>query len=291
MCYTSGTTGQPKGVVYSHRSIGAARARRRREQPARASASRVERRDPAGRADVPRERVGLSVHSRRCSARSSCTPARTSTRESLLDLLVAGEGRRGGRRADDLDGHPAAARRGRRRAGISRDEGDARRRLGGAARDDRRVRAAPRHPDHPGLGHDRDLAGRLDGARCRTISQPSTRRRGSTSRRWPGIPLAVRRGARPRGDEEVPVGRRGDGRARGARPVGRVGVLRHARAGRPLDGRRLVQDRRHRLDPPARLHPDQGPLEGRDQVGRRVDLVGRARERADGASRRSPRRR
>ena len=52
----------------------------------------------------------------------------------------------------------------------------------------------------------------------------------------------------------------------------------------PLDGRRLVQDRRHRLDPPARLHPDQGPLEGRDQVRRRVDLVGRARERADGAS-------
>ena len=39
------------------------------------------------------------------------------------------------------------------------------------------------------------------------------------------------------------------------------------------------------VDPPARLHPDQGPLEGRDQVGRRVDLVGRARERADGAPR------
>ena len=26
---------------------------------------------------------------------------------------------------------------------------------------------------------------------------------------------------------------------------------------------------------PRGLHPDQGPLEGRDQVGRRVDLVGR----------------
>ena len=61
-------------------------------------------------------------------------------------------------------------------------------------------------------------------------------------------------------------------------------LLRHARAGRPLDGRRLVQDGRRRLDASARLHPDQGPLEGRDQVGRRVDLVGRARERADGAS-------
>ena len=50
-----------------------------------------------------------------------------------------------------------------------------------------------------------------------------------------------------------------------------------------LDRRRLVQDRRRRHDPPARLHPDQGPLQGRDQVGRRVDLVGRARERTDGA--------
>ena len=57
-------------------------------------------------------------------------------------------------------------------------------------------------------------------------------------------------------------------------------------SGRPLDRGRLVPHRRHRLDPSARLHPDQGPLEGRDQVGRRVDLVGRARERAHGASRR-----
>ena len=62
-----------------------------------------------------------------------------------------------------------------------------------------------------------------------------------------------------------------------------AGVLRHARAGRALDRRRLVQDRRRRRDAPARLHPDQGSLEGRDQVRRRVDLVGRARERADGA--------
>ena len=46
--------------------------------------------------------------------------------------------------------------------------------------------------------------------------------------------------------------------------------------------RRLVPDRRHRLDASARVHPDQGPLEGRDQVGRRVDLVGRAREQDHG---------
>src|SRR5262249_5421250 len=50
-----------------------------------------------------------------------------------------------------------------------------------------------------------------------------------------------------------------------------------------VEGRRLVQDGRRRLDASARVRPDQGPLEGRDQVRRRVDLVGRARERADGA--------
>ena len=51
----------------------------------------------------------------------------------------------------------------------------------------------------------------------------------------------------------------------------------------PVDERRLVQDRRHRRDASARVHPDQGPHEGRDQVRRRMDLVGRAREQAHGA--------
>ena len=112
------------------------------------------------------------------------------------------------------------------------------------------------------------------------------RRRGDAVRlhRDAGAAAAARRAARPRRRRRrAAVGRRVDGRARGARPVGRRRLLRHARAGRPLDRRRLVPHRRRRHDPPARLHPDQGPLEGRDQVGRRVDLVGRARERADGA--------
>ena len=53
-------------------------------------------------------------------------------------------------------------------------------------------------------------------------------------------------------------------------------------ADRWTDGR-LVQDRRHRVVPSAGVRDDQGPLEGRDQVGRRVDLVRRPRERPDGA--------
>jgi fatty-acyl-CoA synthase len=50
--------------------------------------------------------------------------------------------------------------------------------------------------------------------------------------------------------------------------------------------RRLAQDRRRRNGRLPRLHPDHGPGEGRHQVGRRVDLVRGARERDHGPPRR-----
>ena len=106
-----------------------------------------------------------------------------------------------------------------------------------------------------------------------------------------GAAGAVRRDPRARRGGPRPVGRADDGRARGARRLDRVRLLRRRVAGRPLDGRRLVQDRRHRHDRRARLHRDPGPLEGRDQVRRRVDLVRAHGERADGPSRPWPRRR
>src|SRR5207247_11211070 len=46
----------------------------------------------------------------------------------------------------------------------------------------------------------------------------------------------------------------------------------------------LFRSRRRRQDLARRLHPDRRPNQGRYQVRRRVDLLGRARERGDGPS-------
>ena len=55
--------------------------------------------------------------------------------------------------------------------------------------------------------------------------------------------------------------------------------------------RRLAAHRRHRHDRRPRLLPDHRPVQGRDQVRRRVDLVGRAGEPAGRLARRASRRR
>ena len=175
MCYTTGTTGKPKGVLYSHRALvlhtfasrssscmGIARARRR----------------AAGRADVPRQRVGPALRRGDGRARSSCCPGRTSIRRAssicsqrervtitggvptiwmgVLQYLDANPG------AFDLSAHP---RDGRRR----------RRRPAGA---DRSVRAAARPARRPRLGHDRDGAARH---RVATCPPRSARRRPTTN--------------------------------------------------------------------------------------------------------------
>ena len=133
-----------------------------------------------------------------------------------------------------------------------------------------------------GVGHDRDVADGDDLGPAGTGARP---RQGGRVRqaRAAGPADPVRRDPRARRGGARAVGRREHGRARGARPVDLVGLLRRARGGRPVDGRRLVPHRRHRHDRPRRVRRGAGPREGPRQVGRRVDLDGRARERADGA--------
>ena len=151
LCYTSGTTGNPKGVLYSHRSnvlhaLGKCLADGVGHPPRRPRA--------AGRPDVPRQRVGLPVrmrdggrhdgHARRASSRPSRSREAIETERVTiagavptvwLDLL---------RYADEHDSRTSArcGRRVRRRRGA------------GVA--DARVRGAPRRADRPGVGDDRD---------------------------------------------------------------------------------------------------------------------------------------
>ena len=240
------------------------------------------RRDPARSCRCSTRTRGAIRTWRRCSARSRSIPARTSTRRACSTPSSRRRSRRppacrrsGSGSSQMLDAEPDRWDLSALKAML----------VGGSAAP--RAMIAGFKQRHgltvdPRLGHDRDLAGREP---LRPLPRSRRRRRGGALRlhRQAGPAAAARRAprARRRGERD-PVGRRDDGRARDPRPVGRLRLLRHARAGRPVDRRRLVPDRRHRLARPARLHPDPGPDEGRDQVGRRVDLVGRARERADG---------
>ena len=155
MCYTSGTTGHPKGVVYSHRGnyLHATRGRPDARAAPRRSAAR---RRPA----LPCQRVGLSLpgHAvRRLHGHARPLPAGRATRQD--DRVREGDDRR--RRADHLE----------RSAALPRAEPDRRlllpdahgRRLGRASGHAQAVRARPRHQDHPRMGDDRDVAGRHAG--------------------------------------------------------------------------------------------------------------------------------
>ncbi len=66
LCYTSGTTGSPKGVLYSHRALVAALPGQRPR--GRARRARGGHHD-AGRPDVPRQRLGPPLHRRDGGAR------------------------------------------------------------------------------------------------------------------------------------------------------------------------------------------------------------------------------
>ena len=108
MCYTSGTTGKPKGVVVLASRDRAPLARARR-WPASLAVTETRHR-AAGRADVPRQRVGLPVHVH-ARRREAGLPRPAPRRREPARRVPAGAGHDHRRRADDLDGHPRDARR------------------------------------------------------------------------------------------------------------------------------------------------------------------------------------
>ena len=79
------------------------------------------------------------------------------------------------------------------------------------------------------------------------------------------------------------LGRQERRRDPGARPVHHRLVPRRAGQRREVHRRRVAAHRRRRGDGRAGLRAHHRPHQGPDQVGRRVDLLGRPRERADGA--------
>ena len=278
MCYTTGTTGNPKGVVYSHRSMllhSLARARRRRRL------SRARRR-AAGRADVPRQRLGPAARGRDGAAPTLVLPGPDLRPARSLELIEPSRSR-----------SPAACRRSGWaccRCSSGHDLSVAAARSSAAARRCRSRCRRPTatqigHPDPAGLGHDRDQPDRLGVLAARASLRRPRRGARPTSAPRRGIAGAAGRPAdrRARQRRRAAVGRRRHRRAAGPRARGsrRTYYTTDGRR-RAVHRRRLAAHRRRRDDRPARLHPARRPHQGPGQVRRRVDQLGRAGERDHG---------
>ena len=154
LCYTSGTTGNPKGVLYSHRStvlhsFSIA-------MPDALSLSSARHRD-AGGPDVPRQCLGHALCGADDGRQAGLSGTENGRRQPLRD---DGTGRRHRQRrgADHLGG-PDPLHAGKRQA-LQHPDPDHRRRIGGTARHDRDVPGRVRRGTGPCLGHDRNLADR-----------------------------------------------------------------------------------------------------------------------------------
>ena len=165
---------------------------------------------------------GYPVH-RRDARREAGLPRPASRPGEPARRLRAGARHVDRGRADDLARDPPAARREPGRVGPVAHEGHARRRLGGAARDDRRLPGAPRAARLPRLGDDRDVAGRVDGGAAGRARATRTTRRSSTTSRCRASPLPlVELRARDVDGNEIPRDGETMGELEMRGPVGRA---------------------------------------------------------------------
>ena len=191
MCYTSGTTGRPKGVLYSHRAIA------------------IHALTAIGCLGMYADDVCLPVvpmfHANAWCFPFSCTM--TGVKQVLpgphLDPvepargLPAGAGHHHCRRPDDLDGDPPGPRRQPGRMGSVGHAHDDGRRRGAAARDDRSVLRAARPAHHARVGDDRDEPDRDALGRSRPGDRPLATG-GVRPARDAGAADSLRRDPRPR---------------------------------------------------------------------------------------------
>ena len=213
LCYTSGTTGNPKGVLYEHRSsvihamaeiapvlLRSVAAARSRCRSCRCSTP------PPGACPSPARWPGSSS-----SIRAVNDPV------VLCRLMNEEKVTHSARRADRLARHVPAYGRDRREARASRDRHH--RRLGRAARDDRAA-DEDGHPRRPRLGDDRDLADRHDRLAARQLGRAELRGAGRSGRQA-GPGAVRRRAARRRRRGRGPAARRQElGPAADPRPLG-----------------------------------------------------------------------
>ncbi len=213
LCYTSGTTGNPKGVLFAHRSTVAAHVR---HQPGRQPRRFIARCGPSGHADVPRLLVGAAV--RGVHGRRQAGAARRAARRGEPVSAVRTGGRHlHQRRADRLAWTAAISGSAESRA--QHAQARRHRRVGLSAGDDRQVRGAG-HRSDPCMGHDRDQP-RVDDQPAQGQASDASRRRSAQAPHQAGPAGIWRRpeDRRQRG-QGAAARRRRFWRPDGARPLG-----------------------------------------------------------------------